>query len=167
MKNHHQIIGLSLLIIVQVFCAIFFMGDVLEDAELLGGFTNMGPHLFVELVASLVLLIAIGVEIKTIMAMHARQKATEKSMAVARGALHDVIEDYFSEWALTPAEKDVAGFVIKGSSISEIALMREAAEGTVKTQLNAVYRKAKVSGRSQLVSLLIEDLMDQPLLQNE
>lgn len=167
MNNQSQIVGLFALIVVQVFCAIFFIGDVLEDAVLLGGFANMNLHLFVELIASLVLLIAIAVEIKTMMAMHARQKATEKSMAVARGALHDVIEGYFSEWALTPAEKDVAGFVIKGSSISEIAMMREAAEGTVKTQLNAVYRKAKVSGRSQLVSLLIEDLMDQPLLQNE
>jgi len=33
-------------------------------------------------------------------------------------------------------------------------------EGTVKAQTNAIYRKAGVSGRPQLLSLFIEDLMD-------
>ena len=33
-------------------------------------------------------------------------------------------------------------------------------EGTVKAQTNAIYRKAGVSGRSQLLSLFIEDLME-------
>lgn len=66
---------------------------------------------------------------------------------------------------LTPAEKDVALFAIKGMSIAEIAMLRETSEGTVKAQTNAIYRKAGVSGRSQLLSLFIDDLMrdDSPL----
>jgi len=39
--------------------------------------------------------------------------------------------------------------------------MRNTAEGTVKAQTNAIYRKAGVSGRPQLLSLFIEDLMDE------
>ena len=66
--------------------------------------------------------------------------------------------------ALTPAERDVAGFTIKGYSIAEIAQLRGSAEGTVKTHLNAIYRKAGVTGRGQLVSLLVEDLFRAPLL---
>ncbi len=64
---------------------------------------------------------------------------------------------------MTLAEASVAELVIKGKSIADIAAARGSAEGTIKTQLNAVYRKAGVSGRSELVSILIGDLLDGPL----
>jgi DNA-binding NarL/FixJ family response regulator len=38
-------------------------------------------------------------------------------------------------------------------------VLRQTSEGTVKAQTNAIYRKAEVSGRSQLLSLFIDDLM--------
>ncbi len=88
----------------------------------------------------------------------------EKSLGVAAGALAELMEDYFREWGLTPSEQDVAAFTIKGYAIAEIAEMRGSAEGTVKTHLNAIYRKAGVPGRGQLVSLLIEDLLNSPLV---
>ncbi|HLS58150.1 MAG TPA: helix-turn-helix transcriptional regulator, partial [Paracoccaceae bacterium] len=62
---------------------------------------------------------------------------------------------------LTPSERDVAWFTLKGLSIAEIARMRQTSEGTVKAQSNAIYRKAGVSGRAQLLSLFIEDLIDE------
>ena len=83
---------------------------------------------------------------------------------MAAGALAELMEDYFRQWALTPSEADVAAFTIKGYSIAEIATLRGSAEGTVKTHLNAIYRKAGVQGRGQLVSLLIEDLLNGPLV---
>ena len=46
-------------------------------------------------------------------------------------------------------------------SIAEIASLRQTSEGTVKAQTNAIYRKAGVSGRPQLLSLFVEDLMGQ------
>ncbi|MFN3578474.1 MAG: helix-turn-helix transcriptional regulator, partial [Tabrizicola sp.] len=54
---------------------------------------------------------------------------------------------------------DVALFAIKGMSTAEIAQLRSTSEGTVKAQTNAIYRKAGVTGRPQLLSLFIEDLM--------
>lgn len=71
----------------------------------------------------------------------------------------DLLTERFQEWGLTPAEKDVALFAIKGLSTSDIAVLRSTSEGTVKAQTNAIYRKAGVSGRSQLLSLFIDDLM--------
>ena len=53
----------------------------------------------------------------------------------------------------------MALFAIKGMSTLEIAALRNTSEGTVKAQTNAIYRKAGVSGRSQLLSLFIDDLM--------
>ncbi|MEO6300766.1 MAG: helix-turn-helix transcriptional regulator, partial [Paracoccaceae bacterium] len=75
------------------------------------------------------------------------------------GAFLDLLEERFSEWGLTPAERDVALFAIKGMSTAEISVLRSTSEGTVKAQTNAIYRKASVSGRSQLLSLFIDDLM--------
>jgi DNA-binding CsgD family transcriptional regulator len=70
----------------------------------------------------------------------------------------------FRDWGLTSAERDVALFAIKGLSTQEIASLRGTAEGTVKAQTNAIYRKAGVNGRPQLLSLFIEDLMDDEVL---
>ena len=78
----------------------------------------------------------------------------------ASSAFMDIMDERFGEWGLTPAERDVALFAIKGLSIADIAQLRSTSEGTVKAQTAAIYRKAGVSGRSQLLSLFIEDLMD-------
>ena len=59
----------------------------------------------------------------------------------------------------------MAIFAIKGLRTQEIADMRRTSEGTVKAQTNAIYRKAGVNGRTQLLSLFIEDLMDGALPQ--
>ena len=75
-----------------------------------------------------------------------------------------LVEEYFEQWGLTPSEKDVALLAIKGLSISEIARVRETKDGTIKAQSNAIYRKAGVSGRSQLLSLFIEELMSDGLV---
>jgi DNA-binding CsgD family transcriptional regulator len=90
--------------------------------------------------------------------MRERNEAREK-LRRASGAFMDLLEERFGEWALTPAERDVALFAIKGMSTSEIATLRATSEGTVKAQTNAIYRKAGVSGRPQLLSLFIDDLM--------
>ncbi len=92
------------------------------------------------------------------------QKQMMRRLDAAGSVLSDLMEGYFRQWSLTAAEKDVATFTIKGYSIGEIGAMRGSAEGTVKAHLNAIYRKAGVQGRGELVSVLIEDLMNTPLL---
>lgn len=91
-------------------------------------------------------------------ATRARVRA-EASLAQVQLAFRDHMEARFAGWALTPAERDVALFSIKGLSIQEIAGLRETSEGTVKAQCNAIYRKAGVSGRAQLMSLFLDDLL--------
>ncbi|WP_292290591.1 helix-turn-helix transcriptional regulator [Marivita sp.] len=92
-----------------------------------------------------------------------RQRAAEASLRLASGAFMDVLQERFAEWELTPAEKDVALFSIKGLSTADIAGLRSTSEGTVKAQTNAIYRKAGVSGRPQLLSLFIDELMGDPI----
>ena len=73
------------------------------------------------------------------------------------GPFPKALEQQFQAWALSEAEADVALFMVKGLSLREIAELRGTSEGTVKFQANAVYKKAGVSGRGQLLSQLIED----------
>ena len=84
----------------------------------------------------------------------------ETQLRQASGAFAELLEERFRTWGLTPSERDVAWFTIKGLSIADIARLRQTSDGTVKAQSNAIYRKAGVSGRAQLVSLCIEDLID-------
>lgn len=52
------------------------------------------------------------------------------------------MHERFADWGLTPAERDVALFAIKGLSLAGIASLRKTSGGTVKAQTNAIYRKA-------------------------
>jgi DNA-binding CsgD family transcriptional regulator len=80
----------------------------------------------------------------------------------ASGLFTELLDERFGQWGLTPSERDVAWFALKGMSTAEIAALRGTSEGTVKAQSNAIYRKAGVNGRAQLLSLFIEDLMEAP-----
>lgn len=82
-----------------------------------------------------------------------------KQLDAAKGAFQSGIDGYFEQWELSEAEKDIALFTIKGMTISEIAEIRQTKQSTIKTQSSAIYKKAGVSSRSQLVSLLIEELL--------
>ena len=162
-KNGKRV-GLLVLIIVQASCALFFLYEVVTDfGKIIQGFP-ISWHFVLELVASASLLIAIGFESFYLKTLLQRNEKIEQGMRIASGALQDVIDEYFREWALTPSEREVALFTIKGLSISEIASVRDSREGTIKAHLNGIYRKADVSGRSQLLSLLVEDLIAEPLV---
>ncbi len=87
------------------------------------------------------------------------RNAAEEKLRRASSAFFDLLNERFAEWNLSPAERDVARLAIKGLSTAEIAALRKTSEGTVKAQTNAIYRKAGVTGRPQLLSLIIDDLM--------
>lgn len=152
------------IVVVQVFCALVFVGNILSSII---GFApvNWQVNEFIELGAAIGLLLGIlsgGLMLRRIMAKSA---LVEEKLRAASSEFMALIDERFADWALTPAERDVALFSIKGMSTTDIAAMRATSEGTVKAQTNAIYRKAGVSGRSQLLSLFIEDLMDGPITQ--
>jgi DNA-binding NarL/FixJ family response regulator len=159
--------AVAALILAQSVCVVFFLSDVVSDAIALGHGAFTSVHLSIESLAVFGLVLGIVFKVCYLLELMTRNERAERGMRVASGALHNVMEDYFSTWDLTPAERDVAMFTIKGLSISEIASLRKSRQGTIKTHLSAIYRKADVSGRSQLTSLLIEDLMSAPLVVEE
>lgn len=151
--------AMAILILAQVACAGFFVWDVVLDGGDLRTLLPLDPHFAVEAVAVFGLILAAVFETRFLLRLLARKAHLEKQVTLAATALHDVIEDHFRKWNLTAAEADVAWFTVKGFGIAEIAEFRGSAEGTIKSHLNAIYRKAGVGNRGELLSLLIEDLM--------
>ena len=151
------------IVIVQVLCATFFVAQIL--ASVLG----LAPiswqfHELIELGAALGLLLGVLLGWMVLRRTLARNTLMHDQLRLASGAFREVMEERFTEWGLTPAERDVALFAIKGMSLQEIAALRDVSEGTIKAQTNAIYRKAGVSGRTQLLSLFIDELMtDDPV----
>lgn len=116
-----------------------------------------------EYAMTLALVASVGMTALSLRAVSRHQDTLEQQVAVAAGALEEVLQARFDAWTLTPAEADVARLAIKGLSIAEMAEIRGNAEGTIKAHSAAVYRKAGVSGRLQLISHFIEELLDTPL----
>jgi DNA-binding CsgD family transcriptional regulator len=146
--------------VLQALCTVFFVSDILSS---FAGFTTtpMPWQLreILEIWAALGLVLGLVLSGLALRRAFKERNAAEARLRRASGAFMDLLTERFGEWGLTPAEKDVALFAIKGLSTGEIAVLRATSEGTVKAQTNAIYRKAGVSGRSQLLSLFIDDLM--------
>lgn len=73
-------------------------------------------------------------------------------------AKETVIARYAPDWGLSQAETDVAIFVAKGFSNSEVAEMRGCAIATVKTQLSSIYSKSGLGSRYQLIAFVTDEI---------
>lgn len=78
----------------------------------------------------------------------------------ATGEFLQIMVRQMREWRLTDSEFEIATMLIKGLTIQEIAGIRMTKAGTIKSQCNAVYRKANVNSRNELSAFFIEDLMN-------
>ena len=148
------------LLIAQALCALFFTSDIL--LSVVGIYPvplawSTREMMEIGALVGLLLGLSFGAVLvrRAFRDLHRAQARLEQASV----AFVDLLNARFDEWGLTTAERDVALFAIKGLSVQEIARLRETSEGTVKAQTAAIYRKADVSGRPQLLSLFIEDLM--------
>lgn len=157
-----QTVFFALIVLVQFFCALFFVSDILLTVTGARA-TPIAWHVreLLEIGASVGLILGVVLGGIVLRRMVLRSRASEEKLRIVSTAFMDVVNEKFSEWGLTAAEKDVALFLLKGLSTQDIAALRQTSDGTVKAQTNAIYRKADVTGRPQLLSLFIDDLMDE------
>ena len=129
-------------LVIQSLCAFFFVSDILSSVV---GFTstpiNWRFREYIEIGAALGLVIGLvlgGLVLRNVLQ---QSRAMERRLRVASSAFMDLLQERFAAWGLTPAERDVALFAIKGLSTQDIAQLRATSEGTVKAQTTAIYRK--------------------------
>jgi len=152
-------------LLVQFVAATFFVVTIADSVFGLGiGPISWQLYEFIELGAALGLVLGVLLGAIAFHQVTQRSARAEEQVKIASGALAEVMQSHFEDWGLTPAEKDVALFALKGLTLHDIAALRETSEGTVKAQTNAIYRKAGVNSRSQLMSLFIEELMQGDLM---
>jgi DNA-binding CsgD family transcriptional regulator len=88
-----------------------------------------------------------------------RSENLSKQVLDTKKAFFNAMYEQFDTWQLTPTEKEVALLLVKGLTNNEIAVVREKSEKTISHQSSAVYKKAGVKGRHELVALFFDDLI--------
>ena len=149
-----------ILLLAQALCALLFTSDIL--LSILGIYPTplaWSTRELMEVGALVGLLLGLVFGALLVWRAFGDLHRAEARLERASVAFIDLLTARFDEWGLTAAERDVALFAIKGLTVQDIARLRQTSEGTVKAQTAAIYRKADVSGRPQLLSLFIEDMM--------
>lgn len=82
----------------------------------------------------------------------------ESARKVLQGLGH-AIDRQFRAWDLTPTEREVALFLLKGYSHKRMARLTGRSERTVRQHSVAVYRKSGLSGRAEFAGFFLEDLL--------
>ena len=152
---------LAILIVANVLCTAFFAMDVITDFESFG--SQEAFHLTIEALAAVVLVVGTSFMLLELRRILQRNASMEIGIRAARGEMKALIDRFFTEWRLSDAERDVALLLLKGLDNDTIASIRGTATGTVRAQCASIYAKAKVDGRSQLMSVFVEELLSEPL----
>lgn len=165
-----------MLIVVFGVIAVLVVVDILADIS--EGTTP--AHIAIEAGIGLISIIGIATLVLRLVgvARRARQRAAELGddleasrqaaiewRAEAQDLLQGLaakIDTQFVKWNLTPAEKEVALFLLKGFSHRDVARLRKVSEATARQQARAIYRKAGIAGRHDLAGFFLEDLVLPP-----
>ena len=91
----------------------------------------------------------------------------DSGLKIARGQMLGVMHSFFDEWNLTEAERDVAMLILKGLDNESIAKVRNTATGTIRAQATSIYSKSGTHGRTEFVSLFLEELISGGLGERE
>lgn len=157
-NSRRTLLTLATVLGLQAVAALYFIADAVDDV--LGELrTGLSFESMMECLIVFALCAGIVFGSRIVFGMRADLQRQQTALNVARGALAGHISERFAAWGLSAGESDVAFFALKGCSVAEIAQMRNAAAGTVRSQLSQIYAKAGVSSQSMLVSLFIEDLL--------
>lgn len=158
-NNKFEVRSLIFSFIVISICEAFFLLDVFADFFRLNIDTLWIEHEQIELFSALTLGLSMIVIAIQIVRLLRQNRQAQDTIDVASGELWGVIQRHFDMWKFSPSEREVALLLIKGMSTQEIADIRDTKIGTVKSQTSAIYQKAGVKGRNELVAYFVEDLL--------
>lgn len=136
----------------QIICGTAFLFDALGEWRI------DRTHSAIELTVVVALWAGAGGTLWGLRRLLDRNAAVEEQLEVTTGAFHAMLQRRFDDWNLTPSERDVALLAVKGLSVAGIAELRATRESTIRAQQAAIYRKAGVTGRSDLLAHLIEEI---------
>ena len=98
----------------------------------------------------------------SVFAREAERDAWRQRAEAALDGLGRAIDDQFTAWGLTPSEREVALFLLKGHGHKKVAAVTHRSERTVRQHAVAVYEKSGLAGRAELAAFFLEGLMLPP-----
>lgn len=145
--------------------ALFFFQDVILDMRehLASEASYSGSdlvHLCFEMLAVAVLTLGFIDSTNYTKRLQEDHHANSSSLHYLRKDFDALVRKKFSRWQLTPAEQDVALFLLRGLPTSMIAELRNVSVGTVKVQAHTLMQKAGVTSRVELMSLFMDEFID-------
>lgn len=89
----------------------------------------------------------------------AERDAWRANAEAALAGFGQAIDERFTAWDLTPAEREVALLLLKGRSHKQIAYATGRSERTVRQHAVSVYHKSGLNGRAELAAFFLEDIL--------
>lgn len=148
----------------QAICCAYFLMDIAWDLIWPTSINRFADSDVLEALVTIALFFGLAFTGNELRQLFTRHDQLEDQIKIASGAFTEVMEARFKDWSLTSAEREIAILAIKGFSIAEMADLRDTKQGTVKAQCASVYKKADVAGRLQLLSVFLDDLMADSLV---
>ena len=94
-------------------------------------------------------------------ANRAREEAARwrQEARAALDGLSEAMDRQFDRWDLSPAEREVALYLLNGLGMRAVAEARGTSERTARKQALSIYAKAGLGGRAELAAFFLEDLL--------
>ncbi len=92
-----KVSAVLVLMLVQGFCATFFLFDLFGDFLAEPSSTSLRPPFVMEILAKLGLVAGVAFEGAYLVRLLRRQAHAERALSAASGALHEVMEGYFED----------------------------------------------------------------------
>jgi DNA-binding CsgD family transcriptional regulator len=89
----------------------------------------------------------------------AEQEAWQRRAEAERAGFGRAIDAKFSDWGLTPTEREVAFLLLQGHGHKQIAARTGRGERTVRQHAVSVYEKSGIGGRAELAAFFLQDLL--------
>lgn len=157
-RPNWRLTGVAVIVAAQATAAVYFVIDSLSDLTAQPG-TGFPTGGLMECLVAFALAAGVIFGFRHVMRLNAEARSQRDALGIAQGALAEHVMLKFREWKLSPGEADVALLALKGFQIAEIAKLRGAAAGTIRSQLSQIYNKASVNSQSMLLALFFDDLL--------
>lgn len=160
-QKYPIVIALYVLLGLQLLGTLFFVTELWSDILGLRSWTVPWQwQEVIQIFASIALVLGTIAGIGFIRYSQSEMSRMNTQIEAVSGQFHDHVRSQFEKWGFSKSEEAVAIYAMKGFSNAEIADFRGTSAATVKSQMNAVYRKAGLANRQQLTSFLVEELLE-------
>lgn len=113
-----------------------------------------------QILASIGLIVGPIITILFIRRSQAVIRRLDQQIGAVSGDFETQVQGMFRDWELSQSEAEITIYAMKGFSNAEIGEMRGTSVATVKSQMNAIYRKSNLANRQQLIAFMVEELLD-------